>query len=213
MVSRQPASEVVGDSGRPPRCEVSTRAVQCSGRSSQLSGSGYRGQVVSPPAGGERSASSLELATDRSVRYESQREAFPILFPCPRAPGSLQGCVSSSLGQPGPVRVFTLSSGRKGGGSSQRDTQFLHNSGHPPLAGEGVVHRPSSSTDPTTSGIPWWDRLLRQPHFNRFHNGVHELNLHAWRLSSVSSESQAFLKDLPSICPAASEHPLPGCTK
>ena len=60
--------------------------------------------------------------------------------------------VSSSLGQPGPVRVSTLSSGRKGGGSSQRDTQSLHDSGCPPLAGEGVVRRPSSSTDSTTSG-------------------------------------------------------------
>ena len=26
--------------------------------------------------------------------------------------------------------------------------------------------------------LPLWDRLLRQPHFNRFHGGVHALNLH-----------------------------------
>ena len=38
----QPASEVVGEFRHPPRCEVSTRAVQCSGRSPQPSGSGYR---------------------------------------------------------------------------------------------------------------------------------------------------------------------------
>ena len=37
----QPASEVGGDSKRPPRCKVSSRAVQCSGRSPQSSGSGY----------------------------------------------------------------------------------------------------------------------------------------------------------------------------
>ena len=53
--------------------------------------------------------------------------------------------------RPGPVRVSTLSSGRKGGGSSQRDSQSVHDSGRPPLAG-GVVRRPSSSADPTTSG-------------------------------------------------------------
>ena len=40
--------------------------------------------------------------------------------------------------------------------------------------------------------LPLWDRLLLQPHFNWFHGGVHALNLHAWRPSSVSSESQAF---------------------
>ena len=30
--------------------------------------------------------------------------------------------------------------------------------------------------------LPWWDSLLRQPHCNLFHQGVHALNLHAWRL-------------------------------
>ena len=148
----QPASEVDRESRCPPRCEVSTRAVQCSGRSPQPSGSGYRDRVVSPPTGGERFASSLGLTVDRSVRDESQREASPILFPCPGSPGSLRGCVSSSLGQPGPVRVSTLSSGRKGGGSSQRGSQSPHDSGRPPLAGEGVVRRPSTSTDPTSCG-------------------------------------------------------------
>ena len=74
-----------------------------------------------------------------------------MLFPRPGSPGGLQGCVSSSLGQPVPLHVSTLSSSRKGGGSSQRDTQSLHDSGRPPLAGEGVVRRPSTSTDPTTS--------------------------------------------------------------
>ena len=81
-----------------------------------------RDQVI----GTERPASSLWLAVDRSVRDESQREASPILFPRPGSPGGLRGCVSSSLGQPGPVRFSTLSSGRKGGGSSQRDPQSLH---------------------------------------------------------------------------------------
>ena len=42
--------------------------------------------------------------------------------------------------------------------------------------------------------LPCWDRLLRQPHCCLFHQGVHALNLHAWRLSSVTSESRAFRK-------------------
>ena len=40
-------------------------------------------------AGGERSASLLGVTVDRSVHEESQREASPILFPCPGSPGSL----------------------------------------------------------------------------------------------------------------------------
>ena len=108
--------------------------------------------MVSPPSGGEGPSSSLGLAVDRPVCNEFQREASPILFSCPGSSGGLRGCVSSSLGQLGPVCVSTLSSGRKGGGLSQRDPQSLHDSGRPPLAREGVVRRPSLSTDPTTSG-------------------------------------------------------------
>ena len=55
--------------------------------------------------------------------------------------------------------------------------------------------------------LPLWDRLLRQPHFHWFHGGVHALNLHAWRLSSVS-ESRAFREELRLNCPAVSESPL-----
>ena len=59
--------------------------------------------------------------------------------------------------------------------------------------------------------LPLWDRLLRQPHFHRFHGGVHALNLHTWRLSSVSSESQAFRDELHASCPYVSESPLRAC--
>ena len=53
--------------------------------------------------------------------------------------------------------------------------------------------------------LPLWDRLLRQPHFHLFHGGVHALNLHAWRLTSVSSESQDFRDELRASCPYVSE--------
>ena len=55
--------------------------------------------------------------------------------------------------------------------------------------------------------LPWWDSLLRQPHCNLFHQGVHALNLHAWRLSSVTSESQAFREGLPEPCQGVSDPP------
>ena len=206
----QPSSEVVGESQRPPRCEVSTRAVQCSGRSPQPSGSGYRNRVVSPPAGGESSASSLGLAVDQFVRDEPQREASPILFPCPESPGGLRGCVLSSLGQPGPVRVPTLSSGRKGG-DSVRDTQSLHDSGRPPLAREGVVRRPS--TNPTTCGssvvgpVVATAPLQQVPQRRPPADPSRVATLHRL-LRKLAFRVALWLR-----CQAASEHPLPGCTR
>ena len=55
--------------------------------------------------------------------------------------------------------------------------------------------------------LPWWDSLLRQPHCNLFHQGVHALNLHAWRLSSVTSESRAFREGLVESCQGVSDPP------
>ena len=213
LLGGQPASEVDGESRRPPRCQVSSRAVQCSGRSPQPPGSGYRDRVVSPPSGSERPASSLGLVVDRPVHDELQREASSVLFPCPGSPGGLRGCVLSSLGQPGAVRISTLSSGRKGGGSSQRDPN-LSMTLIAPLWPEKdwFADLLLLLTQPLVV-LLWWDQLLWQPHFNRFHNSVHALNLHTWRLSRVSADSRAFREDLLLRCPAASVHPLPGCTR
>ena len=60
--------------------------------------------------------------------------------------------------------------------------------------------------------LPCWDRLLRQPHCSLFHQGVHALNLHAWRLSSVTTESRAFREGLlESWQGSCGSHPL-DCT-
>ena len=174
--------------------------------------------MVSPPAGGNHSAACLGLPVAGLVRDSPQREASPVLFPRPGSPGGLRGCVSPSLGQPGCVRVSTLSSRRKGGGSSQRVPQSLHESGLPPPPTplwpkkEWFTDLLLLLTQPPFA-LPWWDRLLLQPHFNCFRQGVHALNLHEWRLSSVSSESRTFREDLLLRCPAASEHPLPVSTR
>ena len=61
--------------------------------------------------------------------------------------------------------------------------------------------------------LPLWDKLLRQPHNNLFHQGVHALRLHAWRLSSVSSETRAFREELRLRCRDVSDDPLPRCTR
>ena len=55
--------------------------------------------------------------------------------------------------------------------------------------------------------LPSWDSLLRQPHCNLFHQGVHALNLHEWRLSSVTSESRAFWEGLLESCQGVSDPP------
>ena len=55
--------------------------------------------------------------------------------------------------------------------------------------------------------LPWWDSLPRQPHCNLFHQGVHALNLHVWRLSSVTSESRAFREGLAGSYQGASDPP------
>ena len=54
--------------------------------------------------------------------------------------------------------------------------------------------------------LPCWDRLLRQPHCNLFHQGARALNLHAWRLSSVTTESRAFREGLLESCQGSSEN-------
>ena len=55
--------------------------------------------------------------------------------------------------------------------------------------------------------LPWWNSLLRQPHCNLFHQGVHSLNLHSWRLSSITFESRAFREWLLESCQGVSDLP------
>ena len=140
-----------GESRHPSRCEVSSRTSQCPCRSPQPSQASRRDRVVSSRSGGEVTASSLGQSVDRPFCDEPQRETAPLLFACPGSPGRLRGCVSSSLGRPGPVRVPSLSSDRSGDCPCPRVITPRDDSGHTPLSGEGVVRRPCPSTDPITS--------------------------------------------------------------
>ena len=60
--------------------------------------------------------------------------------------------------------------------------------------------------------LPCWDKLLRQPHCSLFHQGVHALKLHAWRLSSDATESRAFREELLESCQGSSRSPPLDCT-
>ena len=149
LVGRSP-SEVIRLSWPLPRYGISTRAVLCSGRSTQLSGSGYRGSMVSSPSGGDRSAARLGLPVAGLVREAPPRGASHMLFPRPESPGGLLGCISHSLWQPGSARVSTLPLvgwvvARVG------ETPISPWLWSPPLAREGVVRRPSPSL---TRGSP-----------------------------------------------------------
>ena len=115
--------------------------------------------MVSPPSGGEVTASCLGQSVDRPLCDVPQRETAPVLLASPGSPGRLRGCISPSLGRPGSVRVPSLSSGRSGDPPCPRVVAGCDDSSHTPLAREGVVRRPSSSTDPTTS----YPALVGQP--------------------------------------------------
>ena len=106
--------------------------------------------MVSPPSGGEVTASCLGQSVDRSLCDVPQRETAPVLLASPGSPGCLRGCVLPSLGRPGSLRVLSLSSGRSGDRPCPRVVACSDDSGRASLAREGVVRRPAS-TDPSTS--------------------------------------------------------------
>ena len=61
--------------------------------------------------------------------------------------------------------------------------------------------------------LPWWIGLLRRPHDDSFHQGVHALALRAWWLTSGTSGSHTYWKGLLVYGQGASEslpHPSPG---
>ena len=203
--------------GRVLRCpvggEVSAGAVQCSGRSPQPSGAGYRVRVVSPSPGGESTPSCLGFFVAGLVRDAPQRKASRVLLPRPGSPGRLRGCVQHPWDG---LDVYAfppfLLVGRVV--AWVRETPNLSMTLVAPLWPEKgwFADLLLLLTQPPLA-LPRWDRLLRQPHFNHFHQGVHTLNLHAWRLSSVPSKSQAFREGLRLRCPIASGSPLPACTR
>ena len=92
-----PPSEMDGGSRRPSRCEVSSRSVQCPGRSPHSLRASCRDRVISPPSGGRFTASRVRHPVDQPLSDEPQRESAPLLLPRSGSAYQLRGCVSSSL--------------------------------------------------------------------------------------------------------------------
>ena len=192
MFVDQPPSEMDGVFRCPSRSEVSSRRVQHPGRCTQPSRASCGDRVVSPPSGGESTSSCVGQFVDRPVRDLPQREAAPVLldlytFP----PFALVGRVIARVQQSSRV-AMTLVAPLWPEKEWIADLLLLLT--QPPLV------------------LPCWDRLLRQPHCNLFHQGAHALNLHAWRLSSDTTESRAFQEGLLESCQGSSENLPLACT-
>ena len=85
----QPPSEMDREFRCPFRCEVSARAGQRSGRRPQPLWASSRDRVVSPPSGGEITASYVGQSVDRPLCDVPQRETAPVLLASPGSPGRL----------------------------------------------------------------------------------------------------------------------------
>ena len=86
MLVDQLPSEMDGEFRHPSRCEVSSRTSQCPGRSPQPSQASSRDRVVSPPSGGEVTASCLGQSVDRPFCDVPQCETAPVLLTSPGFP-------------------------------------------------------------------------------------------------------------------------------
>ena len=147
-----PPSEMDGVFRRPSRSEVSSRRVQRPGRCTQPSRASCGDRVVSPTLrwrehffvrGAIRRSTCSRLASTRSC---------PILLACPGSTGRLRGCVSSSLGRPGSLRVPSLCSGRSGDRSRPAVFAGRDDSGRTSLPEKEWFAGLAASTDPTTPG-------------------------------------------------------------
>ena len=193
MLVDQPPSEMDGEFRLPSRCEVSSRTGQCPGGYPQPSRASCRDRVVSSPRVwgnplidlfAKLPLYCLLVPDPQAVFEDAFRHPWHDLdlyaFPPFPLVGRVIACVRESSWVA--MTLVALLWPEKEWFADLLLTQ-------PPLA------------------LPWWDSLLQQPHCNLFHQGVHALNLHAWRLSSVTSESRAFREGLLESCQGASDPP------
>ena len=223
MFVDQPPSEMDGVFRRPSQSEVSSRRVQRPGRCTQPSRASCGDRVVFPPSGGESTSSCVGQSVDRPVRAWGN-PSIDLFATCFNAKLPLYCSLV-----PDPQAVFE--------DAFRHPWDDLDLYAFPPFALVGrVIARVQQSlrvamtlvaplwpekewfadlllllTQPPLV-LPCWDRLLRQPHCNLFHQGAHALNLHSWRLSSDTTESRASREGLLESCQGSSENLPLACT-
>ena len=188
----QSPSQMDGGHRCPFGSEIPARTEQRPSGSLKPSGSGHCNGVDSPPSGGEGTPELVGLAVDRPVRVETQRSATGLLLPSPGRPGGSRGCVLASLGQPGRVCVSTLALLGKVLSRVWQSRNCSMTLVAPLWADRDwfadllllLTHQPLA--------LPLWDDVVHQPHNDLLRPGVPALKLHAWRLSSNSSEVGLF---------------------
>ena len=163
--------------------------------------------MVSSPSGGEVTASCLGQSLDRSLCDVPQRETAPVLL---ASPGS-QAVFEDAFRHPwDDLDLYAFPPFPLVGRviARVRDLSRVAMTLVAPLwpEKEWFADLLLLLTQPPLA-LPWWDSLLRQPHCNLFHQGVHSLNLHTWRLSSVTSESRALREGLLESCQGVSDLP------
>ena len=84
--------------------------------------------------------------------------------------------------------------------------------GRASLAREGVVRRLAASTDSTTPGSALLGQAASATPLQSVPSRRPRAELHAWRLSSDTTESRAFREELLESCQGSSESPPLDCT-
>ena len=132
-------SPLDGGPQRAPRSEIPPGTIECPRGSSQPPQPSASGGLVPAPTGGEEDHPHLGIPNNRPIRNISQCKTAPVLLTDPRPSGRLRRRLPPPVESPRRVRISTVRSGRQGSGQSQRDPEPLHDSDHPPPAGEGLV--------------------------------------------------------------------------
>ena len=142
MLIDQPPSEMDRESRHPSRCEVSSRPVQCPGRSPQPSWPSFRDSVVSSPSDGEITASRVGQPVDRRLYCSLVPDPQAVFEDAFRHPWD---DLDMYAFPPFPLVSRVV--------ARVRESSRLAMTGCIPLPREGVVRQPPPA-DPTTSRPP-----------------------------------------------------------
>ena len=181
---------------------------QCPGRFPLTSEPSHRFGVDLVP--GSSGQSSKDLASKhRSVHHIPELLSPGILCSSEGSHECRNRFSSAVMGPHAGVRLSTFLAGKAGAEKGEVDKSSRSDSNRSFLAPEGVVPRLVRVAREPPLWLPERRDLLKQPHFHRFHQGVHTLNIHALRLSSSSPGMKVSLLEWLGRSPLPAGSPLP----